>query len=134
MLLCLKVLCDCEIKSIMSKPMPDAPPDYSVQYAANPQPSSGYGYNTNPQYGQPTAAPQQRQNVNVVVNQPAVKQVNFVDPRNYPLPRDWNSGLCGCFDDMLDCCLTYFFWPCKLCMVSFIKFSIFPDAKRFSTP
>ena len=110
--------------------MADAPPDYSVRYAPNQEPSSGYGYNTNPQYGQPTAAPQQTQNVNVVVSQPAVKQVKFVDPRNYPLPRDWNSGLCDCFDDMVDCCCTTWCTSCKLGKVSFIKFCVFSTCKN----
>lgn len=92
--------------------MPDAPPDYSTQYA----PQSSYSQ-YNPQYAQPAPVVAQPSNVNVVVTQQP-KTVNFVEPKNYPLPRDWNSGLCGCFDDMLDCLLTTFCTPCKLCVAA----------------
>ncbi|PAA68315.1 hypothetical protein BOX15_Mlig028285g1 [Macrostomum lignano] len=32
-----------------------------------------------------------------------------------PQQRQWNSGLCSCFEDVGGCCLTYFCGPCELC-------------------
>ncbi|XP_078335509.1 placenta-specific gene 8 protein-like isoform X2 [Crassostrea virginica] len=59
----------------------------------------------------PAPAPMQMQsNTTVVINQ--------AGPRGRPPPRQWSSGLCGCFSDM-DSCLGVFFcgngcYPCYL--------------------
>ncbi|XP_062569498.1 cornifelin homolog B-like, partial [Saccostrea cucullata] len=31
---------------------------------------------------------------------------------------DWNSGLCGCFEDMTSCCAVFWCMPCYTCYLS----------------
>ncbi|XP_062593002.1 cornifelin homolog B-like [Saccostrea cucullata] len=32
--------------------------------------------------------------------------------------RDWNSGLCGCFEDMTSCCAVFWCMPCYTCYLA----------------
>ena len=90
----------------------DPPPQYGHQ--GMPQNTYDMNAYTNAGYA---ASPQQ---VNVVVQQPTAAQKIYVEPKNYPLPRSWKSGLCGCFDDIGNCLLTACFGPCMLCVVSLV--------------
>ena len=101
----------------------DPPPQYGHQ--GMPQNTYDMNAYTNAGYA---ASPQQ---VNVVVQQPTAAQKIYVEPKNYPLPRSWKSGLCGCFDDIGNCLLTACFGPCMLCVVSLVFKSLASDKRKF---
>ncbi|XP_028406689.1 placenta-specific gene 8 protein-like [Dendronephthya gigantea] len=83
------------------------------------QPMPGYT-NTNVvmQQGQPTQQPmpqpsQMHSSNTTVVIQPA--QTQYI---GIPVPRDWSSSLCSCFDDCGDCVFSCLFPGCHACYVS----------------
>lgn len=58
------------------------------------QQPGGYPQPLPPAYPQPVH--QQQSNTTVVINQPGRV--------GRPPPRDWSSGICGCFEDISSCC------------------------------
>uniref|UniRef100_A0A1I8G2J3 CYSTM domain-containing protein n=1 Tax=Macrostomum lignano TaxID=282301 RepID=A0A1I8G2J3_9PLAT len=56
----------------------------------------------------------QPQTVHPVTSQPQAYPIAVVGQQP-PQQRQWNSGVCGCFEDICGCCLTYWCGPCELC-------------------
>lgn len=91
-------------------PPPYGPPQpgYPPAQQGYPPPQVGYPH---PTTAQPVSSSFQTTNTTVVVNQPPpmILQQGM---------RNWNSGLCGCFEDLYSCCLGLFCPCCLLCDVS----------------
>eukprot|EP00105_Crassostrea_gigas_P015640 XP_011432703.1 PREDICTED: placenta-specific gene 8 protein [Crassostrea gigas] len=85
---------------------PETGPQPVIQQPQQPPPGA-YHYQP-PGYPQPVHH-QQQTNTTVVINQGRVGR---------PPPRDWSSGICGCFEDMSSCCGVYWCgngcYPCYL--------------------